>query len=530
MSKPVVLVAEQLAPSALEVLGQDFDVRHVDGADRTALLPAIADADAILVRSATTIDAEALEAGARLKVVARAGIGLDNVDLAEATRRGVMVVNAPVSNITSAAEHAVGLLIATARNIPRAHASLTSGEWKRSQFTGTEIADKTVGVVGLGRIGLLFAQRMSAFGARIVAYDPYVQPSRAAQIGVRMMSLDDVLAESDFISVHLPKTEETLGLIGAEALTKVKPSVIIVNAARGGIVDEQALADAIAQGRVAGAGIDVFMTEPCTESPLFHLPQVVVTPHLGASTREAQDKAGTAVARSVRLALQGEFVPDAVNVQSGGPVPEEVRPYLPLAEKLGRVFTALAGGLAASVTVALQGELADVDASVLKLAALKGVFSGVVEEPVSYVNAPLMAAARGLDVALVNELDTDFRSAIQLRGTLADGTAVSVSGTRAGHQPLEKLTEVNGYDLETALAEHMAFLTYEDRPGVVGMVGTALGEAGVNIASMQVCRTSLGEAALMVLAADGPIPAGVTARIVDVVGAQSVHAVSMPTE
>src|SRR5436305_9436561 len=320
MSRPVVLVAEELAPSALAVLADDFEVRVVDGADRTALLPALADVDAVIVRSATMIDAEALASANRLKVVARAGVGLDNVDVAAATAKGVLVVNAPTSNSVSAAEHAVALLLAVARRVPQAAASLRQGEWKRSRFTGVEITDKTVGVVGLGRIGVLFAQRMSAFGTRLLAYDPYVPAARAAQIGVRLVPLDELLRERDFISIYLPMTPDTVGIVCERELAVCKPGVIIINAARGGLLDEHALAQALKEGRIGGAGLDVYATEPCTDSPLFAFDHVVATPHLGASTEEAQDKAGTAVARSVLLALQGEFVPDAVNVQAGGVV------------------------------------------------------------------------------------------------------------------------------------------------------------------------------------------------------------------
>ena len=398
MTRPVVLIAEELAPSVLAALGDGFEIRHVDGADRAALLPAIADVDAILIRSATQVDAEALEAAKRLQVVARAGIGLDNVDVTAATARGVMVVNAPQSNVVSAAEQAVALLLACARNIAPADAALKAGRWERSRWTGVEVADKTVGVVGLGRIGVLFAQRMSAFGTKLIAYDPYLAPARAAQIGVRLVSLEELLRESDFISIHLPKTPETVGLIGKEQLALCKPGVRIVNAARGGLVDEDALAEALASGHVAGAGIDVFAKEPCTDSPLFAFDSVVVSPHLGASTVEAQDKAGLAVARSVKLALEGEFVPDAVNVQAGGAVVEEVRPALPLVEKLGRVLTALAGGVTTALEVEVRGELSAYDVSVLQLAALKGFFSGVVEERVTFVNAPALASERGVEV------------------------------------------------------------------------------------------------------------------------------------
>ena len=529
--RPVVLVAEELAPSALEVLSADFEVRHVDGADRFALLPALADADAVLVRSATRIDAEALAAAPRLSVVARAGIGLDNVDVAAATARGVLVVNAPAANIVSAAEHAVALLLAVARHLPAADAALKSGEWKRSRFTGVEVAGKTVGVVGLGRIGLLVAQRLSAFGTRLLAYDPYVQPARAAQLGVRLVDLDELLAESDFVTIHLPKTPDTVGLIGARELALAKPGVRIVNAARGGLVDEEALADALRSGQVGGAGLDVFATEPTTDSPLFGLPGVVVTPHLGASTVEAQDKAGLAVARSVRLALQGEFVPDAVNVQAGGMVAEEVRPGLPLAEKLGRVFTALAGGVAQSITVEVRGEIAAYDVSVLQLAALKGVFADVVSEQVTFVNAPLLAKDRGVDVGLVSYSDSeDYRNLVTVRGVLPSGEQVSVSGTLTGPKQVEKLTEVDGYDVDLRLEGHLLFFRYSDRPGVVGTVGAGLGDAGVNIAGAQVSRSRRGGEALMVLAVDNGVPAEVLASIGDAVGATAVRSADIDTE
>jgi D-3-phosphoglycerate dehydrogenase / 2-oxoglutarate reductase len=523
-SHPVVLIAEELASSALEVLAADFDVRHVDGADRAALLAALAGADALIVRSATKVDAEALAAADRLSVVARAGIGLDNVDVPAATARGVLVVNAPTSNIVSAAEHAVALLLAVARNLPAADASLQRGEWTRSKFTGVEVAGKTVGVVGLGRIGILVAQRLSAFGVRLLAYDPYVQPARAAQIGVRLVGLEDLLRESDFITIHLPKTAETVGIIGARELALTKPGVRIVNAARGGLVDEQALAEAIRSGHVAGAGIDVFATEPTTSSPLFGLPGVVVTPHLGASTVEAQDKAGLAVARSVRLALQGEFVPDAVNVQAGGPVAEEVRPGLPLAEKLGRVFTALAGGVAQSITVEIRGEIAAYDVSVLQLAALKGVFADVVSEQVTFVNAPLLAKDRGVDVGLASYADAeDYRNLVTVRGVLATGEPVSVSGTLTGARQVEKLTEVDGFDVDLRLEGHLLFFRYSDRPGVVGAVGARLGEAGVNIAGAQVSRNRRGGEALMALAVDSAVPADVLGGIAAAIGATAVR-------
>jgi D-3-phosphoglycerate dehydrogenase len=527
VSKPVVLIAEELSPATVEALGPDFEIRHCDGANREELLPAIADVDAILVRSATKVDAEAVAAAKNLKVVARAGVGLDNVDVKAATQAGVMVVNAPTSNIVSAAELAVALLLASARNIAPANAALKAGQWKRSKYTGVELTDKTVGVVGLGRIGLLVAQRLSAFGVKLVAYDPYVQPARAAQLGIRMVTLDELLAESDFITVHLPKTPDTVGLIGEEALRKVKPTVRIVNAARGGIVDEHALYLALKEGRVAGAGIDVFATEPCTDSPLFEFEQVVATPHLGASTDEAQEKAGIAVARSVRLALAGELVPDAVNVK-GGSIAESVRPGIALSENLGRVAGSLADAPLQAVEVEVLGEVAEHDVKILELSALKGVFSVLVHDPVSYVNAPVLAGERGVEVSLTTSTESaNWRNLVRVSLTLTDGQTVSVAGTVTGPRQLQKIVEVDGFDVDVPVSEHLVFLRYADRPGVVGIAGRILGDAGINIGGMQVSRDTAGGHALIALTVDSAIPGEVLAQIGEEVGATSVRAVDI---
>ncbi|MEO3782811.1 phosphoglycerate dehydrogenase [Actinocorallia sp. B10E7] len=505
MSKPVVLVAEELSPAGIAVLENDFEVRYVDGADRDALLPAVADVDALIIRSATKANAEVFDHAKKLRVVARAGVGLDNVDVEAATKAGVMVVNAPTSNIVTAAEHAIALLLATARNVPQGHAALKQGEWKRSKYTGVELQGKTVGVLGLGRIGVLVAQRLAGFDMEVIAYDPYIQAARAAQLGVKLVSLDELLQQSDFITVHLPKTKETLGLIGDRELHLVKPEVRIVNAARGGIVDEAALDRALTEGRVAGAGLDVFSTEPCTDSPLFKHDNVVATPHLGASTHEAQEKAGTQVAKSVKLALSGEFVPDAVNVQ-GGAVAEDVKPGLPLTEKLGRIFTSLAQGVPVRLDVIVRGEITAHDVKVLELAALKGVFSGVVEESVTFVNAPLLAGERGVEVSLTtSEESPAWRNLITLKGTMADGEVISVSGTLSGPRHLERIVEINGFDLELSPAPHMAVLGYVDKPGVIGVIGKLLGDRGINIAGMQVGRDVKGGKALTVLTVDSAI-------------------------
>jgi D-3-phosphoglycerate dehydrogenase len=530
VSKPVVLIAEELSPATIEALGPDFEIRHCDGAQRPALLAAVADVDAILVRSATTVDAEMLAAARRLRVVARAGVGLDNVDVKAATQAGVMVVNAPQSNIVSAAELAIGLLIAAARNIAPASAALKAGEWKRSRYAGVELYEKTAGIVGLGRIGALVAQRLSAFGMHVIAYDPFVAAGRAAQMGVRLVALDELLRTSDVMSVHLPKTAETVGLIGDEELRLVKPSVILINAARGGIVDEHALYVALKEGRVAAAGLDVFTTEPCTDSPLFEFEQVVATPHLGASTDEAQEKAGVAVARSVRLALAGELVPDAVNVQ-GGVIDEDVRPGIPLAERLGRFFTALAGTVPSQLDIGVRGEITAHDVRVLELAVLKGLFVDVVDESVSYVNAPVLASDRGVGVRLTTDPDAgDYRNLISVRGTMADGTQVSVSGTLSGPRHVEKLVEVDGFDIEVGLSDHMALFRYADRPGIIGTVGRILGEAQVNIAGMQVSRDQKGGHALVAMTVDSAIPHDVLDEIVTTIGAETGRQVDLTEE
>jgi D-3-phosphoglycerate dehydrogenase len=526
-TRPVVLLAEKLAPSAVEMLGSDVEIRHVDGTDRPALLTAIADADALLVRSATKVDAEALAASTRLKVVARAGVGLDNVDVPAATARGVMVVNAPTSNIVSAAEHAIALLLATARHIPAADSSLRQGQWKRSQFGGVELQGKTVGVVGLGKIGQLVAQRLAAFDVRLVAYDPYVAPARAAQLGIELLSLEDVLRTSDFITIHLPKTPETLGLIGKDQLALTKPGVIIVNAARGGLIDEDALAEAVRSGQVGGAGIDVYVSEPTTSSPLFELERITVTPHLGASTAEAQDRAGTDVARSVQLALAGEFVPDAVNVQINGAVGEEVRPWLPLVQKLGTVLYAVAGRVPTSVTVDVAGELASEDVSVLSLAALRGVFTHVVEDQVTFVNVPALAAERGVAVELTTAPESEnHRSVVQLRAAMPDGEAITVSGTLTGRAQVEKLVEVNGRHFDLRAEGEVLLLEYADRPGVMGRVGSLLGEAAVNIEAAQISQTTDGADAIMLLRVDRPVDPGVLEPIGASVGARTTRLIS----
>jgi D-3-phosphoglycerate dehydrogenase / 2-oxoglutarate reductase len=527
VSLPVVLIADKLAESTVAALGDQVEVRWVDGPDREKLLAAVPEADALLVRSATTVDAEVLAVAPKLKIVARAGVGLDNVDVEAATARGVLVVNAPTSNIHSAAEHALALLLAAARQIPAADATLRAHTWKRSSFSGTEIFGKTVGVVGLGRIGQLVAQRLAAFEARIVAYDPYVSQARAAQLGIELLSLDEVLAVADFISMHLPKTKETAGLIGKEALAKTKPGVIIVNAARGGLIDEAALADAVRSGHVRGAGIDVFSTEPCTDSPLFDLPEVVVTPHLGASTEEAQDRAGTDVAASVRLALAGEFVPDAVNV-GGGVVGEEVAPWLDLVRKAGLLVGALSPELPTNLSVQVRGELASEEVEVLRLSALRGLFSAVIEDQVTFVNAPALASERGVEASIDTASESpNHRSVVDVRAVAADGSTVNVAGTLSGPQQVQKIVQINGRNLDLRAEGINLIINYADAPGALGKIGTVLGAAGVNILAAQLSQDADGDGATIMLRVDRPVPAEVLDAIGTDVGASTLELVDL---
>jgi len=527
-SRPVVLIAEELSPATIEALGPDFEVRHCNGADRGELLTALAaGVDAVLIRSATKMDAEAIAAAKGLKVIARAGVGLDNVEIPAATAAGVMVVNAPTSNIVSAAELAITLLLASARFISPAHAALRAGKWARSKYTGAEIFEKTLGIVGFGRIGQLVAARMQAFGMDVVAYDPYLAPARAAQLNVRLVDLDELLRVSDFITIHLPKTKETANLIGVEALTKVKPTVRIINAARGGVLDEIALYNALKEGRVAGAGLDVFATEPCTDSPLFELDNVVATPHLGASTDEAQERAGIAVAVSVRKALAGELVPDAVNVK-GGVIHEEIRPSLPLVEKMAQLATTLGGELPASISVHVRGDISEFDSTILATSALKGALIAVGAEDVTYVNAPGLAAERGITSTVDSDPESPlYRSMISLHAALPNGKSIVVDGTLMGIRKVEKIIAIDKFDLDLPPTANLLFLRYGDRPGVVGTVGSVLGKAGINIGGMQVARDEAGGEALMAITVDSSLTSELVASVQRETGAEFVRSVDL---
>ncbi len=498
-----ILVTEEIAEGGLERLraaGHTVDVQ-VDLARLAEFLPG---AQALIIRSATQVTAEVLDAAPDLLVVGRAGIGLDNVDVAAATRRGVMVVNAPQSNIVSAAEHTMALLLAQARNVPQAHAALTAGRWERSRWEGVELADKTLAIVGLGRIGKLVADRAKAFGMKLVAYDPFVSAERAARLGVELLPLDQAVAEADFLTVHLPRTKDTANLIDRDLLLKAKPSLRVINVARGGIVNEADLAEAVRDGVIAGAALDVFDSEPCTASPLFELDSVVVTPHLGASTREAQDKAGDTIADMVVLALEGEFVPFAVNVDAAE-ANETLRPYLPLAERLGALFASLSGSLPPTIELTTEGEIAGYDTRIVTLAVLKGVFGEVTDHPVTYVNAPQLARDHGVEVrGTTTTAMPDYVNLLTVRGG-----GRSIAATIHERRGEQRIVMIDDHAVDIPPAEHMLMVKNDDRPGVIGTVGTLLGDAGVNIADMDVGRAAEPGTAIMLIAPTAPVDGAV---------------------
>jgi D-3-phosphoglycerate dehydrogenase / 2-oxoglutarate reductase len=502
-----VLVADKIADSGIEKMkAEGFEVDVKTGLSEEELVAAIPDYDAMIVRSATKATRPIIEAGTSLKIIGRAGVGIDNVDVTAATERGIIVCNAPTSNIVSAAEQTITLLLASARNTPQANASMHECKWERSKFTGTEVYEKTLGIVGLGRIGTLVAERARGLGMKLVGYDPYTSEERAAAIGVELVpTIDELLPKADFITVHLPKTKETIGMFGPEQFAKMKDGVRLINTARGGIYQTDALVDALKSGKVASAAIDVFEVEPCTESPLHELPNVILTPHLGASTEEAQDRAGDQIADLVMAGLRGEAVPTAVNIPPVAPdVMEKVGPYISLAEGAGSMVAQLAGGVE-EVDVLTIGELAETDTRILKTAVLKGMLSQATDEPVNFVNADYYAEQRGIKVTETKRPEThDYVSLIVVRAVTA-GEPVEVAAALIGKANEPRLVSLFGYDLDMAPSKNMAFFRYPDRPGMIGKVGTILGDAQVNIAAMQVGRDEAGGTALMGLSVDTPL-------------------------
>ncbi len=521
-----VLVVDQLSEAGVSALRQSHEVDVRAGLSKPELVAVVGGYDAVVVRSATVIDADVIAAADRLRVIARAGIGVDNIDVEAATARGIIVCNAPQSNTMSAAEHTVALLLALVRRIPAADHTLRNGAWDRSTFEGVELHGRTLGVMGLGRVGTLVAQRCAAFGMRLVAFDPYVSTERADHLNIQLIESPTLLCEiADFVTIHLPRTPDTIGLVGARQLRALGPDGMLVNTARGGIVDEAALLAALRDGTIGGAALDVFAREPITDSPLFALPNVVVTPHLGASTKQAQDKAGTMVADAVDLALAGEFVPSAVNLQVTAAVTDTVRAFMGLTTKLGRLFTALHEGVTSAITVEYRGRIAEEDTSALNLATLKGLLSDVVDEPVTYVNAPLTAAERGLKLTtMTSSTARDFVSVVRLT---AEGEN-AVAGTLIGPANKERLVELWGFEIDMEPTEHMLFFRYVDRPGVIGKIGSLLGDADINIATMQVGRHEMGGDALIAMATDSAVSPDIAREIAHVIGATQARTISLP--
>jgi D-3-phosphoglycerate dehydrogenase / 2-oxoglutarate reductase len=536
-----VLVKEKIADAGVDLLRRHFDVDVLTDMGEDELPTAIGSYDAIVIRSATKLTAEVIDRADRLKVIGRAGIGVDNVDVPAATKRGIIVANAPESNIIAAAEHTIAMMLAQVRNIPQADASLKSGKWERSKFGGVEVYEKMLGVLGFGRIGQLVAERAKAFGMTLVAYDPYVSAERYRELGVeRAESPEDLYERSDVITVHLPKTPETIDYVNAEAFARMKDGVRIVNCARGELIDLGALEDAIRSGKVAGASLDVFPGEPVTEHPLFAYDNVVVTPHLGASTAEAQDRAGVITAEQVVAALNGDLVSNAVNIPK---VRSEdlavLEPYLPLCTQLGRLSMSLADHPSVDrIEVSYRGHLADFDTRLLTLAALNGAFEGRVEENVNFVNAPAIAEERGIHVAESNESQSRDYSNLASVAVVAGGQRFEAAGTVFGPRNVPHLVSVYGQSFNIELARNLAIFRYSDVPGMIGKVGTVLGEHGINIASTAVGRApdhepdapaggGTGRLAVMVVTVDSPVPAEVIGEITAIDGFESGRAVTI---
>jgi D-3-phosphoglycerate dehydrogenase len=511
MSTQRVLVREAIADAGVDLLREHFDVDVDLDSD---LAEIIGRYDAIVVRSATKVTADLIDLALRLKVIGRAGVGVDNVDVEAATRRGIVVANAPESTVVSAAEHTIGLLVALARNIPQAHAALKQGRWERKTYGGIELAGKTLGVLGFGRIGQQVARRAGGLGMRVIAYDPFVAPDRFRELGVeRVETPADVYAAAEFLTLHLPLTPETTRSVDAGAFAQMRDGVRLINAARGELLDEDALVEALRAGKVAGAALDVFSHEPYS-GPLLEYDNVVVTPHLAASTDEAQDRAGVIVAEQVAAALEGGLVTNAVNIPViGAEELESLGPYIPLSAKLGRLAMELSAGRADEIVVTTYGGLADYDTRLLTVSSLNGAFQGRADRPVNYVNAPLIARERGIEVR--EERSRSARDYTNLvRVEIRNGTErIRVAGTLIGSDNRQWLVSALGFELDLELAPLLVLFRYDDVPGVIGRVGTLFGEAGVNIANMTVSRTRRGEKALMVLTVDSMPPPQLVERI-----------------
>ena len=527
--RPRVLVKEKIADSGVDLLREHFDVElGLDWQDGQ-LEQRIGEFDALLVRSATKVTEDLIERADRMRVIGRAGTGVDNINVPAATRRGIVVANAPESNTLAAAEHALALMLALCRNIPQAHASLTAGRWERSRFPGVEVYRKTLGVLGFGRIGQLVAERAKGFGMEVVAYDPYVAAERYRELGVeRVASPEEVYGRADIVTLHLPKTPDTIGLLNAGAFAAMRDGVRLVNCARGELIDHAALEDALRSGKVAAAALDVFPEEPITEHPLFEMENVVVTPHLGASTVEAQDRAGVQTAEQVVAALTGGIVTNAVNIPAlRAEDMEALAPFLPLSEQLGRIAVALSeGGSIDRIEAVYEGRLSEHDTRLLTISVLNGVLRGHTEEEVNLVNAHSLAEERGIVVAERREPESDFNELVRV-AVESGGGRVEVAGTGFGPRHEPHLVSLFGRRFNLPIAEHFAFFRYRDQPGMIGRVGTIFGERGVNIESAAVAAEEGADDAVMAVTTDSPVPEELIRQIVALEDFHSGRAVDL---
>ena len=526
---PKVLVSDPIDQAGIDILSQVAQVDVNTGLSAEELVRIIPDYDALMIRSGTQVTKEIIEAGNLLKIIGRAGVGVDNVDVPSATRKGIVVVNSPEGNTIAAAEHAIAMMLSMSRHIPEANASVKSGKWERNRFIGVEVYKKTLGIVGLGKIGSHLAAAAKAMGMKLLAYDPFISTERADQLGCRLVELELLMRESDYITLHIPKTPETLHLINAEVLSKMKPTARIINCARGGIIDEAALAEAIKSGKIAGAAIDVYENEPLqADSPLRSVGQnIVLTPHLGASTAEAQVNVAIDVAEQIRDVLLGLPARSAVNIPGIYPDSiEKLKPYLQLAETLGNLVSQLAGGRVDYLNVQLQGELATNQGQPVVVAALKGLLSQALRERVNYVNASIEAKERGIRVVETRDASIrDYTGSLHLRakGTLGEHT---VTGAVLGDSEI-RITSVDDFPVNVAPTHHMLFTLHRDMPGIIGRIGSQLGSFNVNIASMQVGRKIVRGDAVMVLSLDDPLPEGILAEIIKVPGIRDAYTVNL---
>jgi D-3-phosphoglycerate dehydrogenase / 2-oxoglutarate reductase len=526
--QPKVLVKERIADAGVELLSERFDVELGLEWDGDELRRRIGEFDAILIRSATDLDAGLIERAERLKVIGRAGTGVDNVDVEAATKRGIVVANAPEANAIAATEHTMALMLALCRNVPQAHASLASGEWERARFKGTELYGKTLGVLGFGRIGQLVAKRAQSYEMQVLAYDKFVTAERFRELGVEGVAPEELYARSNFITVHLPKTAETVAFLDAEAIGRMREGVRIVNCARGELIDLDALVKGLEEGRVAGAALDVFPEEPFGGHPILERDDVVVTPHLGASTAEAQDRAGMVTAEQVTAALTGGVVTTAVNIAAVRPeVMEQLAPFVPLCEKLGALAQGLGEGAPERVEVEFLGRLADQDTRILGIAVLAGILRGHTEEAVNLVNAPHLAEERGIELLEARDpASPDFTELIVVRLRLGEETT-EVAGTGVGPRNIPYLARVWQEDFYLPFADHLAIFRYTDQPGMIGRVGTVFGEENVNIVSAAVGAEPGRDTAVMALTTDAPVKPTTIDRILELDGFFVGRAISL---